>query len=129
MYIISVITTSPFYSGIHLFTHPLPSPYRQSMRSAFSEMIKVYLQTKGWVPTANWPISAIFILLLFLPSVDIINLVHTCLKTHNAKRGGRQFSMFMNGNICALVDLFDKAVAEEVRPNTVKTRSEPYDET
>ena len=31
--------------------------------------------------------------------------------------------------ICALVDLFDKAVAEGARPNTVKTRSEPCDET
>ena len=31
--------------------------------------------------------------------------------------------------ICALIDLFDNAVAEGVRPNTVKTRSEPYDET
>ena len=32
-------------------------------------------------------------------------------------------------NICTLFDLFDKAVAEGARPNTVKTRSEPYDET
>ena len=32
--------------------------------------------------------------------------------TYNAKRGGRQFSMFMSENICILVDLFDKAVAE-----------------
>ena len=31
--------------------------------------------------------------------------------------------------ICALVDLFDKAVAEGARPNTVKTRSEVVDET
>ena len=35
----------------------------------------------------------------------------------------------MSQNICVLVDLFDKAVAEGARPNTVKTRSEPYDET
>ena len=35
----------------------------------------------------------------------------------------------MSQNICTLVDLFDKAVAEGVRPNTVKTRSEPYYET
>ena len=28
-----------------------------------------------------------------------------------------------------LVDLFDKSVAEGARPNTVKTRSEPDDET
>ena len=57
-----------------------------------------------------------------------------CLRTHNAKRGGRQFSMFMSENICALVDLFDKAVAGGgggggERFYTVKTRSEPYDET
>ena len=31
----------------------------------------------------------------------------------------------MSQNICALVDLYDKAVAEGARPNTVKTRSEP----
>ena len=35
----------------------------------------------------------------------------------------------MSQNICALVDLLDKAVAEGARPNTVKTRSEPDDET
>ena len=34
----------------------------------------------------------------------------------------------MSQNICALVDLFDKAVAEGARPNTVKTRSEGDDE-
>ena len=82
------------------------------MRSAFSEMIKVYLQEKEWVPNANWPLSAIFIMFLFLLPVNIINLVHACLRTHDAKRGGRQFSMFMSENICALVDFFDKAVAE-----------------
>ena len=32
--------------------------------------------------------------------------------TYDAKRGGRQFSMFMSENICTLVDLFDKTVAE-----------------
>ena len=36
----------------------------------------------------------------------------TYLRTHNAKRGGRQFSMFMSENICNMVDLFDKTVAE-----------------
>ena len=35
----------------------------------------------------------------------------------------------MSQNICALVDLFDKAVAEGARTNTVKTRSEVDDET
>ena len=63
------------------------------------------------MPTANWPLSATFILLLFLPPVNIINLIHRCLRTHNAKRGARQFSMFMSQNICALVALFDKAIA------------------
>ena len=33
-------------------------------------------------------------------------------KTYNAKRGGKQLSMFMSENICTLVNLFDKAVAE-----------------
>ena len=83
----------------------------------------------GWrLPTANWPLSAIFKNLI-VPPVNIINLVHTCLRTHDAKRGGRQFSGFMSENICALVNLFDKAVAEGMRPNTVNTRSQPYDET
>ena len=31
----------------------------------------------------------------------------------------------MSQNICSLVDLFDKAVAEGARSKTVKTRSEP----
>ena len=35
----------------------------------------------------------------------------------------------MSQNICVLVDLFYKAVAEGAIPNTVKTRSEPDDET
>ena len=37
--------------------------------------------------------------------------------------------MLMGENICALVDFFSKAVAEGAKRNTVKTRSEPYDET
>ena len=61
MYIISVITTSPFYSRTHLFTHPPPPPDTGSQCwSAFSEMIKVYLLSKGWVPTANWCTIKIF---------------------------------------------------------------------
>ena len=31
-----------------------------------------------------------FYLVIVLQQVNIINLVHTCLRTHNAKRGGRQ---------------------------------------
>ena len=41
--------------------------------------------------------------------VNIVNLVHMCLRTNI--RGGRQLSMFMSENICTMVDLFDKAVA------------------
>ena len=62
------------------------------------------------MPTANWPLSAIFILLLFLPPVNIINLVYTCLRTCDAKRGGREFSVFISEDFCALVDLFDKGI-------------------
>ena len=40
-------------------------------------------------------------------------LVPNELRTHI--RGGRQFSMFMSENICAMVDFFEKAVAEEAR--------------
>ena len=55
-----------------------------------------------------------FYLIVFTP-VNIIDLVHACLRTRNAKRGGQYI---MSENICALVDLFDKAVAEGARPNT-----------
>ena len=58
-------------------------------------------------------------LLLLLLLVNIVNLVRCLLEnTLNkvyAKRGGRQFSMFISENICAMVDLFDKAVAEGAR--------------
>ena len=47
-------------------------------------------------------------MLVLLP-VNIVNLVHMCLRTNI--RGGRQFNMFMSENICTMVDLFDKAVA------------------
>ena len=43
--------------------------------------------------------------------VNIVNLVHMCLRTNI--RGGRQFNMFMSENICTMVDLFDKAFAGE----------------
>ena len=47
---------------------------------------------------------------LFLLPVDIVNLVHMCLGTNI--RASRQFNMFMSENICTMVDLFDKAVAD-----------------
>ena len=50
---------------------------------------------------------------IFLMLVNIVNLVHMCLRTNI--RGGRQLSMFMSENICTMVDLFDKAVAEVAR--------------
>ena len=48
--------------------------------------------------------------------------------TYNAKRGGRQFNMFISQNICTLVDLFGKKVVEG-RVVTVETRLEGDDET
>ena len=126
MYIISVITTSPLYFGTHLFTHSLPpSPYRQSMLVGNDKSMFAVEGVGGDCQLATF---SYFYLVIVFPPANMINLVHTCLRTHNAKRGGRQFSMFMSGNICALVDLFDKAVAEGARQNTVKTRSEPYDD-
>ena len=92
-------------------------------------MIKLYLQSKGLGAACQLVTFSYFYLVIVFPLVNIINLVHTCLRTHNAKRGGRQFSMFMSKIICALVDLSDKAVTEGARRNTVKTRSESYDET
>ena len=43
----------------------------------------------------------------------MVNLMHMCLRTNI--RGGRQFSMFIGENICTMIDLFEKAVAEGVR--------------
>ena len=48
------------------------------------------------------------------------------------KEEGRQFSVFMSENICSMVDLFDKAVAEGGgggRVITVEASSEGDDET
>ena len=67
------------------------------------------------MPTANWPLQSFsyFYLVIVFLLVNIVNLVHMCLRTNI--RGGRQFSMFMNENICTMVDLFDKEIAEGVR--------------
>ena len=65
------------------------------------------------MPTDHYKVSAACILWLFLLQVNMVNLVHMCLRTN--VRGGRQFSMFMSENICIMVDLFDKVVAERVR--------------
>ena len=65
--------------------------------------------------SANWPLQSFsyFYLVIVFTASHIVNLVHMCLGTNI--RGGRQFSMFMSENICTMVDLFDKAVAEGVR--------------
>ena len=67
------------------------------------------------MPTANWPLQSFsyFYLVIVFTAVNIVNLVHMCLRTNI--RGGRQFSMFMSESICTMVDLFNKAVAEGVR--------------
>ena len=61
--------------------------------------------------TANWPLKSFsyFYPVLVLLPVNIVNLVHMCLRTNI--RGSRQSNMFMSENICTMVDLFDKAVA------------------
>ena len=64
--------------------------------------------------TANWPLQSFsYFYLVFLLPVNIVNLIHMCLRT--SIRGGRLFNMFMSKNICTMVDLFDKAVAEGAR--------------
>ena len=69
------------------------------------------------MPTANWPLqsfSCFYLVIVFTAGlVNLVNLVHMCLRTNI--RGDRQFSMFMSENICTMVDLFNKAVAEGVR--------------
>ena len=70
--------TSPFYQRTHLFP-PLPIQ-AVNVINIFRNDKKVYLQSKGWMPIADCQLAtAIFILWLFLPSVNIINLVHMCL--------------------------------------------------
>ena len=105
-----VIMTSPFYSRTLLF-HPLPIVNAVSI---FRNDKKVYLQSKARMLTANWPVSAIFTLWICNNKkpllINIVNLVGV-----HAKRGGTQFSMFISENICTMVDLFDKAVAEGAR--------------
>ena len=63
--------------------------------------------------TADWPLQSFsyFYLVLVLLLVNIVNLIHMCLRKNI--RGGRQFNMFMSKNICTMVDLFNKAVALE----------------
>ena len=88
--------TSPFYSRTLLSQTPSPLPIQVFNASAFSEMIKSIFAVQG----AN---------------VDCQEVSTYVLEnTYDAKRGGRQFSMFMSENICTLVDLLDKAAAEGV---------------
>ena len=63
------------------------------------------------MPTTNWPLQSFsyFYHVVVLLPVNIVNLIHMCLRTNI--KGGRQFNMFMSGNICTMVDLSDKAVA------------------
>ena len=105
--------TSPFYSPPSFSTPPLSSLPIQVVNavSIFRNDKIVFLQSKGCMLTANWPLQSFsyFYLVLVLLWVNIVNLVHMCLRTN--KRGGRQFNMFMSENICTMVDLFDRAIA------------------
>ena len=98
IYYILIIMTSPFYSRTLLFnTSPLPLPIQVvNAISIFGNDKKVYLQSKGRMPTANWPLQSFsyFYLVIVLLPVNIVNLVR---RTHI--RGDRQFSMFMSENI------------------------------
>ena len=105
--------TSPFYSPPSFSTLPLSILPIQVVNaiSIFGNDKIVFLQSKGCMLTANWPLQSFsyFYLLLFLLPVNIVNLVHMCLRTNI--RGGRQLSIFMSENICTMVDLFNNAVA------------------
>ena len=83
----------PTSSILHCYPLPIhhPSaPKNFDHTPAFSEMIKRYLQSVEGVKAECQLVTSIFILWLFLQLVNIINLVYTCLRTHNPKRGGRQ---------------------------------------
>ena len=107
--------TSPFYSPPSFSTLLLPPPPLPiqvvNAISIFRNAKIVFLQSKGCMPTANWPLQSFsyFYLVLVLLPINIVNLVHMCLRTNI--REGRQFNMAMSENICTMVDLFDKAVA------------------
>ena len=94
----------------HFSLSPLPIQVVNAI-SIFRNDKIVFLQSKGCMPTANWPLQSFshFYLVLVLLPVNIVYLVHMCVRTNI--RGGRQLSMFMSENICTMVDLFDKAVA------------------
>ena len=85
--------TSLFYSPPSFSTLPIQVV---NAISIFGNDKIVFLQSKGCMPTANWPLQSFsyFYLVLVLLLVNIVNLVHMCLRTNI--RGGRQLSMFMS---------------------------------
>ena len=77
---------------------------------SISEMIKCTFAVQGVSADCQLAsFSYFYLVIVQLPPVNIINLVRMCLRTHIGE--GRQFS----GNICTMVNLFDKAVAEGAR--------------
>ena len=64
---------------------------------------------------ANWPLQSFsyFYLVILFTAGQYSESRTMCLGTNI--REGRQFNMFMSENICTMVDLFNKAVAEGVR--------------
>ena len=103
--------TTPFYSHT-LFSHtPPPLPPLQVVNVfSISEMIKCIFAVQGANADCQLvSFSYFYLVIVQLPPVNIINLVHMCLRPHIGE--GRQFS----GNICTMVNLFDKAVAEGAR--------------
>ena len=59
------------------------------------------------MPTANWVVSAVFILRFCNNKETAGQYSQSCAyMLENAKRGSRQFSMFISENIRTMVDLF-----------------------
>ena len=67
-----------------LLVHPLPVVNAVSIfRNDRYRKRKVCLQSKARMPTANWPVPAIFILWFCKKLlVNLVNLVRTCSRTH-----------------------------------------------
>ena len=103
-----LLVHSPFQ---HSPPPPPPPPHTGIVNeiSIFVNDKIVYLQSKGYMPTVNWPLQSFsyFHLVVLLP-VNIVSFIHMCLRTNI--RGCKQFNMFMNENICTMIDLFNKAV-------------------
>ena len=117
--------TSPFYSRTLLFTPPSPSPSPPRTGSQCvsifrndcmfeNDCISIFANQGGNADCQLASSNYFYLVIVFTAGQYNLSRTHVLENKYDAKRGGRQFSMFMSENICirTLVDFFDKAVAE-----------------